>query len=74
MDFWRENVDRIIEFNDKEVLTDKGSISNAEMEEKVAIVYRQFDANRKKKDAERADAADLAELIGWEMLVKRSKP
>lgn len=74
MDFWRENVDRIIEFNDKEVLTDKGSISNAEMEEKVASVYRQFDANRKKKDAERADAADLEELTGLEMLVKRSRP
>jgi len=73
MDFWRENADRIIEFNDKEVLTDKGGISNAEMEEKVAIVYRQFDANRKKKDAERADAADLEELTDLEILVKRCK-
>lgn len=32
MSFWKENVDRILEFNDKKVLTGKGSISNAEPE------------------------------------------
>lgn len=35
MDFWKENVNRIIEFNDKQLLTDKGTISNAQMEKMV---------------------------------------
>ena len=32
--FWKANVDRILAFNDKKVLTGKGSISNEVMEQK----------------------------------------
>ena len=33
--FWQENIDRIIELNDKELLTHKGSISKIKMEKQV---------------------------------------
>ena len=32
MDFWQENVDKIIEFNDKKLLKDRGSVSKSQME------------------------------------------
>lgn len=51
MDFWRENVDRIIEFNDKKVLKTKGSISNAQMEKQVSEIYEDFNQRRKIADA-----------------------
>src|SRR5690606_3798069 len=73
MDFWKENVDKIIEFNDKKLLTDRGSISNAQMEKMVEKVYLEFDAKRKKREAEQADAEDLQELKNLENEVKMRK-
>ncbi|MEZ5045333.1 MAG: virulence RhuM family protein [Saprospiraceae bacterium] len=35
MDFWRENVDKMLDFQDKKILQGAGSISNAQMEEQV---------------------------------------
>lgn len=37
--FWRENVDRILDFNDQKILRGKGTISNAIMEKKVREIY-----------------------------------
>lgn len=62
MNFWHENVDRIIKFNDKTVLDHKGSISHAQMEEFVEGVYERFDVRRRTQDAYKADADDLEEL------------
>ena len=62
MKFWRENLDKIIEFNDKTVLLDRGSVSKKSMETIVQKVYLDFDENRKKADAELADAEDLRSL------------
>jgi hypothetical protein len=62
MDFWRDNVDRIIAFNDKTVLSHKGGISHAQMENRVESVYGEFDAQRKTRAAAQADAEDLNEL------------
>lgn len=59
MSFWKENVDRILEFNDKKVLTGKGSISNAEMEQKVREIYSKFDDRRKAYEADMADKQDV---------------
>lgn len=47
MDFWRDNVDKILVFNEKKILQGKGSISNAQMEEKAREIYKLFD-NKKK--------------------------
>jgi len=62
MSFWQENVNRILEFNEKMVLAGKGSISNAEMEQKVREVYAKFDARRKAYEADLADKQDIQEI------------
>ncbi len=62
MDFWRNNVDKILELNDKEILKNKGSISNAEMKKQAKAIYEKFNTKRKTLDAQLADQQDLAEL------------
>ncbi len=62
MSFWKENVDRILESNDRKVLKDAGSISNAQMEKKVKEIYGQYDAKRKAFYALTADNLDMEEL------------
>jgi len=62
MDFWRENVDKILEFNDKKILNGKGAISNAQMEKKVREIYDRFDTRRKEYEAVQADKHDLEDL------------
>lgn len=59
LSFWKENVDRILQFNDKEVLQNSGTISHAVMEERVRQEYEKFDAFRKQFEAEQADLEDL---------------
>lgn len=62
LNFWRENVDRILQFNDKSILQNAGSISNVQMEEKVQQIYTEFDQKRKQFEAEQADLEDLKTL------------
>lgn len=59
LNFWRENVDRILQFNDKEVLTSAGFISHYQMEEQVNHVYEEFNTKRKEFEAKQADLDDL---------------
>jgi hypothetical protein len=70
LDFWRNNVDRILEFNDRNVLRDAGSISKIQMEEKVMKIYSEFDKKRKLHEAEQADLEDLKLL---EELIQKNK-
>ncbi|KPA19368.1 2-hydroxyacid dehydrogenase, partial [Candidatus Magnetomorum sp. HK-1] len=60
--FWRENVDRILEFNEKPLLKNKGRVSNAAMQEKIREIYQLFDEKRKIYEAKQADNSDLEEL------------
>ena len=62
MDFWKENVDRILEFTDQKILQGKGSISHQQMEEIVDKIYENYDSRRKKQDADNADIIDMEEL------------
>lgn len=73
IDFWRENVDRILDFQDKKILTNSGSISKAEMEKLVSKVYDQFDQRRKEYEALQADNEDLEELRRLEQEIKNKK-
>jgi hypothetical protein len=73
MKFWHENVDRILAFNENPLLKGKGTISKAEMEEKVREIYRMFDVKRKKYEAIQADQEDLAELKLLEEKIEKSK-
>jgi hypothetical protein len=62
MRFWRDNVDRLLEFQDKQVLQGVGQISHGMMEEQVREVYAAFDQQRKAAEAVAADLFDLEEL------------
>lgn len=73
MDFWRENVDRILEFNDQPLLTGSGSVSNAQMERTAEQVYKQFDATRKAYEVRLADEQDIEELKLLETVVKQRR-
>ncbi len=60
--FWKENVDKIIQLNDKNLLEGAGKVSNAEMEERVRSIYEKFDDKRKKENLYNADHDDFEEL------------
>jgi len=62
LDYWRSNVDRLLAFNDRPVLTHAGSISAEEMKAIAHTRYETFDANRRAGEARAADVADLGEL------------
>lgn len=62
LQYWRQNVDNLLTFQEKDILQNKGNISNAEMETIVRYVYNEFDANRKLHDAQLADEEDLKML------------
>lgn len=59
LDYWRNNVDRLLEFNDKDVLKDAGTVSSKQMKDKVYDIYDQFDKQRKKYEAKQSDLEDL---------------
>lgn len=71
INFWRENVDRLITFQERPLLTGKGRISHEAMEQKVQALYAEFDTRRKQFDADEADKQDLAEIEALEAKVKK---
>ena len=62
LNFWRENVDRILQFNDRKILENVGAISNEQMKKQVKLIYDQFDKKRREFDAKQADFEDLKAL------------
>ncbi|QVY66877.1 virulence RhuM family protein [Polaribacter sp. Q13] len=70
MNFWKENVDRVLEFNDKEVLKGLGTVSHKQMEGIVKEMYTKFDTQRKLDEAKKEDALELEEI---EKLLKNKK-
>ncbi len=66
LDYWRKNVDNLLQFQGMDVLQGKGSVSNAEMESYAKNVYANFDAKRKQQEAQQADADDLKLLEDFE--------
>ena len=73
MDFWQENVDKIIEFNDKKLLKDRGSVSKSQMEKIAGQVYEDFNNKRKIADAQEADLEDLKQIEMLEKQIKENK-
>lgn len=70
MSFWKQNVDRMLDFNDKVILQGSGTISNKQMEEKVNAIYDEFDKRRKIEEANEEDRIDFESL---EKLLKKKK-
>ncbi len=73
MKFWAENIDKLLEFNNKKVLKTKGSVSKNQMEKLITGTYNKFDANRKIYNAQQDDLKDLAELKALENKIKQAK-
>jgi hypothetical protein len=71
--YWRDNVDKLLAFNDKPVLSSAGRISHAQMEKQVTAQYEQFDARRKAEQALAADAQELEELNAVATAVTQKK-
>ena len=62
MEFWKQNVDKVLEFNDQKILQGNGSISKPMMEQKVKEIYAEFDTKRKTQKAKEEDLKELEEL------------
>lgn len=71
INFWQENVDKILTFNEQPLLSGKGAISHAQMENKVREIYDAFDKKRKAQEAGQADQDDLQALQQLEHDIKR---
>lgn len=70
MDYWRENVDKILVANEQPLLGNAGTVSNQMMEDFAHKVYVEFDARRKQQDAIAADAEDIQQLLELEQELK----
>jgi len=62
LDYWRQNVDRLLAFNDKPVLQGSGNLSNENAKQIAHDHYDIFDAQRRQAEAISADAEDLKAL------------
>lgn len=71
--FWRNNVDSLLNFQNKDILRHAGSVSGKQMEERVTAIYEEFDARRKHTDALQADWADDEELKCLEQKLTHSQ-
>lgn len=70
LDFWRNNVDKMLAFNDQPILAGAGSVSRENMERIARERYEVFDQQRRIADAKAADAADLKEIEQLEQDLK----
>ena len=73
LDYWRQNVDRLLEFNDRPVLDGAGSVSHEHAKQVAHERYERFDAQRHSAEALAADAEDLQALEAVEKRVKGKK-
>ena len=74
LDYWRQNVDRLLEFNDRPLLH---GISSRSAEQARVIAHERydlFDTRRRTAEALAADAEDLRALEAVEKQAKREKP
>ncbi|MFZ7240970.1 virulence RhuM family protein [Avibacterium avium] len=58
LDYWRNNVDALLTFNDKPLLKTAGKITHKQMEEKVRSIYDEFSQKRKQAESLQADKED----------------
>ena len=73
LNYWRNNVDALLSFQNKDVLKNAGSISNKQMENIVDRVYEEFNQRRKLFAAQQADKMDNDELSALEVDIKNRK-
>jgi hypothetical protein len=72
LEYWRANVDRMLEFNDQAILDGAGSVSHDEMKRIVNERYAEFEQNRRTTEALAADTDDLNEIEQLEKSLSKS--
>jgi len=73
LDYWRNNVDRLLEFNDYPVLQGAGNRSSDQAKAHAHERYNLFDTQRRREDLAAADAEDLRMLEDLEKDMKGRK-
>ena len=63
IEYWRRNVDGLLDFQDKPRLIGRGTITAYESEEKAKSIYEEFNKKRIQQEAADADMEDI-ELLG----------
>lgn len=72
LSYWRNNIDVLLDFQNKDVLKGNGSITNKQMEHYVDEVYEDFNNRRKIYAAQQADKIEEDELRQLESEIKKS--
>ena len=72
LSYWRNNIDVLLDFQNKDVLKGNGSITNKQMELYVDEVYEDFNNRRKIYAAQQADKTEEDELRQLESEIKKS--
>lgn len=73
LSYWRNNIDVLLDFQNKDVLKGSGSITNKQMELYVDEVYEDFNNRRKIYAAQQADKIEEDELRQLESEIKINK-
>lgn len=71
LQFWEDNIDKLITDNDFKLLDDKGSRSRVQEDKEVEQIYLEFDKQRKEYEAKEADKQDEQELKALEEAEKK---
>lgn len=73
LNFWRVNIDALLNFQNKDVLKTAGTVSNKQMEQMVDAVYEDFNQRRKLYAAQQEDKNDDDELKALESEINNRK-
>ncbi len=73
LQFWGDNVDKMLAFNDRPVLKGPGKISHDDMKAIAHERYDTFDASRRAAEAIEADAEDLRQIDELDKKLKQNK-
>ena len=73
LEFWQNNLDRMLAFNDQPLLEGLGNVSHEEMKHTAQTRYESFDQKRQQRERLEADADDLQSLEALEQQLKGHK-
>ena len=69
--YWRENVDRLLAFNDKRILQGQGAVSHDAMKTIAETRYEEFDEKRRARELRQSEEEDIRELEEAEREIER---
>ena len=73
LDFWQNNIDKMLEFNEQDVLQGVGSVSHEDMKRIAQTRYDEFDDRRRQAEALAADNEDIKSFEALEKQLKDKK-